>query len=359
MFKKMKKFLLLLVLSTIFNSSQAQVASSCMMPPLLANEYKRDITQLAVERLFQLQSPDTALVKVPPAYVDTISEGLAAIFNATSIPERDSVFNMYCVHNLNPFAGFGMYSGLLIKVDTNFSWTSAWQNLITITGDPLLDTLLTKYNLTITHFYNWAIGNYAVLSVDSSWNLFALMDSINMVAGVLTVEQNSFVGVAGKISYSKIGDTKFYDFYFEYADCFDGCDAYRKWKFKVNLDCSVEYLGFDNWCFWDQLGTLGLCPFPAPINCNTFTTIEEINVQKVSALIFPNPANNIFHVQIIGLKFGDPASLEIYNIQGELIYKSIISNHKLEIDLGNNASGIYFAKIYAGQTILTKKIVIH
>ncbi len=103
----MKKSLLIIVLVSLFNTAISQVPSNCTVPPLLASEYHRDITQLAVQRLFELQSPDTVLVTVPQAYIDTISNGLAAILNATSIVERDSVFNLYCVHNLKPFDGFG------------------------------------------------------------------------------------------------------------------------------------------------------------------------------------------------------------------------------------------------------------
>ena len=347
--KNMKKFLLLLLLISTFNSIQAQVPSNCTIPQLLANEYKRDIGQLATNRIFQLQSPDTVLVKIPQVYIDTISEGLAAIFNATSIPERDSVFNVYCVHNNSGWPG--QYVGFLIKVDTSYSWTNAWQNLITITGDPLMDTILTRYNLTITNFYNWTIGNYAVLSVDSSWNNFALIDSINMVTGVLSAGQNSIIGAAGKISYSIIGNTRYYDFYFEYMDCWSGCGAYRMWKFKVNPDCSVDYLGFVG-------GGWGADPFPAPLNCNTFTSVAENNMQKVNCLIFPNPTSGKIQFEVNGLEFGKNSALEIYNMQGEKIYQSAITNPKSEIDLSNQTNGIYFVKIYDGQTILTKKIVI-
>jgi hypothetical protein len=348
----MKKTLLLLVLVSTFNATQAQVPSSCTIPQLLANEYKRDIVQLATKRLFDLQSPDTNLVRIPQIHIDSISEGLAAIFNATSIPERDSVFNLYCVHNKNGWPGD--YAGFLVQVDTSYSWTNAWQNLITTTGDPLMDTILTRYNLTITNFYNWTFGNYALLSTDSSWNSFALIDSFLMVTGVLAAEQNSLIGVAGKISYSKIGNIRYYDFDFEFQDCFDGCDAYKRWTFKVNPDCSVEYLGFVDWCFWG----VGQCPIPAPINCNTLTSVIENNLEKVNCIIFPNPTNGKFQFEVNGLEFGKNSTLEIYNLQGEIIYQSAITNPKSEIDLSNHTNGIYFVKIYDGQTILTKKIVI-
>lgn len=346
----MKKFLLLLIFVSTYSITQAQVPSSCSVSSLLANEYNRDIKQLATKRLFQLQSSDTALVRIPQVHIDTISEGLAAIFNATTIPERDSVFNLYCVHNSNGWPGD--YAGFLVQVDTSYPWTNAWQNVITITGDPLMDTILTRYNLTITNFYNWTIGTYAVLSTDSTWNSFALIDSFLMVTGVLAAERNAFIGAAGKIEYNKIGNVRYYDFTFEFNDCFDGCDNTHTWMFSVHDDCSVDYLGFSDWGFF------GIQPLPAPLNCNTFTSVAENNRQKVNCLIFPNPSNGKFQFEVNGLDFEKNSTCIVYNMTGETIHQSTITNKKFDIDLSDQTNGIYFVQINNGQSILTNKIVI-
>jgi len=351
----MKKNLLLIIVVSIFTTAQAQIPSSCVVPPVLANDYSLDVKQLAVKRLFALQSPDTALVRIPQHYIDTISGGLAAIVNATAIPERDSVFNLYCVHNLNPFDGFGDYDGFLVKVDTNFSWTSSWQNMVTLTGDALMDTILVRYDLTISNFYNWSIGSYAVIMSDSIWNNYALIDSLELVPGVLSAEQNSLVGVAGKIEYGISGSDRFYDFYFEYQDCFDGCDAYRKWSFKVDDDCAVEYLGFVDWCFWG----VGQCPLTAPVNCNTFTAINPVDVEGFDCTIAPNPSSGRFECEWYGLPSSSDFTLEIYNLQGEKIYHAVLKSKKSEIDLNDQESGMYFMKIHDGQFSRTKKIVLH
>jgi hypothetical protein len=76
-----KVFLLPMLLMCII--LHAQVSSNCNVPPLLAEEYDRDVKQLATYRLFEIQSPDTVLVTIPQEDIDSISQGLAAIFNAT------------------------------------------------------------------------------------------------------------------------------------------------------------------------------------------------------------------------------------------------------------------------------------
>lgn len=352
----MRTIWIILFLFCFFRIAHAQVPSSCIVNPILINAYDRDIKQLATNRIFQLQSPDTALVTIPHAYIDTISEGLSAIFNASSIKERDSVFNLYCVHNNNgwPYD----YAGFLLKVDTNFAWTQAWMNLNTITGNAHMDTIVTRYNLKVTRFYTWAIGNYAELApvstADSSWNILALLDSMKMVAGVLDAEPNSYVGNAGKIEYYTVGNTRYYDFYFEFQDCFDGCDSYRMWKFKVNPDCSVEYLGFVDWSFWWPVFVLD-----PPLNCNITASIPEGGFKTDEFLVYPIPAHGKLSIENTTSDASNKTRVELYTIEGEIIGKSSFAGFRTELDLTNLASGIYFLRINTENTTILKKIVLY
>jgi hypothetical protein len=285
---------------------KGQIASSCIVPPALAVAYHKDIVQLATNYLFQVQSPDTALVQVPAQTIDEISGGLAAILNAMPLPESDSVFNLYCVHNNNgwPYE----YAGFLVQVDTNYAWTQPWQNMITITGDAYMDSLTARYGLHIANFYNWSIGNYAELTVDSAWNILALMDSLSYMTGVLSVEPNGLLGLAGWIEYQKSGTDRYYDFYFEFNDCFDGCDNYHRWSFRVDVDCFVYYLGFTDW------GVFGISPLPAPVNCNTFTSVAPLSENVVR--VFPNPATKYISVDVNGYKL---ETVSVFNSLGEKV----------------------------------------
>ena len=89
--KFMKKlFLLLLALFAIINS-KSQVQSDCTVPTELMTYYERDIKQLAVCRMFQIHSADTARVKIPREYIDTIAGGMAGLINLIEeIPQIDS-----------------------------------------------------------------------------------------------------------------------------------------------------------------------------------------------------------------------------------------------------------------------------
>ena len=45
----MKRSLIIIMLIAICSGSQAQIPSSCVIPPLLANEYKRDIAKFDIK----------------------------------------------------------------------------------------------------------------------------------------------------------------------------------------------------------------------------------------------------------------------------------------------------------------------
>jgi len=65
--------------------------------------------------------------------------------------------------------------------------------------------------------------------------------------------------------------------------------------------------------------------------------------------IFPNPANNVFHVR------GDNISeIEILNLAGVLVLKNNSTTH---IDMSNFKNGIYLVKIKQGNTSVVKKLV--
>jgi len=65
--------------------------------------------------------------------------------------------------------------------------------------------------------------------------------------------------------------------------------------------------------------------------------------------IFPNPANNVFHVR------GDNISeIEILNLAGVLVLKN---NSTTRIDMTNFKNGIYLVRIKQGNTTVVKKLV--
>lgn len=274
---------LTLSLLIIFLSSPiyAQITSDCTVPVELAEAYDKDIKGLVVKRMQALNSPDQSLIEIPQIWQDSIIEGMAAIFNAPDLPERDSVFDLYCVHD--QFSSPALL-GFIIGVDTNTPMADAWSAGELLTGNAILDTLLVKYNFELTNYFSFGAG---VFYTDQYLNLFALADSIvSSVPGVSYGEPDYLVGGAGQIRYTTDeSGNRYYDFRYEWNDCFDGCDNFYTWKFVVSPQCEVEFLGTE------EGGVFGLENLPEPVNCLLTDVEQELDI-RTQIEIFPNPVRN-------------------------------------------------------------------
>lgn len=114
-----------------------------------------------------------------------------------------------------------------------------------------------------------------------------------------------------------------------------------------------------------RLGTYAVAVTAANGNCiawgyfpNTSPTgIDNIQPVVNSIIVYPNPSDGKFKFTS---KNNNINSIEIFNTLGENIYSVTNSKHQNEneINISNNPKGIYFVKIYDGEKIQTKKIII-
>jgi hypothetical protein len=87
---------------------------------------------------------------------------------------------------------------------------------------------------------------------------------------------------------------------------------------------------------------------------NTTTSVQSNNNEKGNILIYPNPSNGKFIVEMENGK----GVIEIYNVFGEKVFQSKISNPKSEINL-NLSNGMYFYQVKDNkQFISTGKLII-
>jgi plastocyanin len=89
------------------------------------------------------------------------------------------------------------------------------------------------------------------------------------------------------------------------------------------------------------------------------TGIEETSL-LANISIYPNPSSGKFRLEYNDAEIPSEkdCSLEIYNLNGVKIYETPVLYPSSDIDLSNQARGIYFIKIKNGRTVVTKKIVI-
>ena len=104
-----------------------------------------------------------------------------------------------------------------------------------------------------------------------------------------------------------------------------------------------SYIKFDHMV----LATQYIGPISIPTGLND-PLMEYSDVQ-----IYPNPVNGWF---TISSKITN-GEIEIFRVNGEKVFQSVITNPKQEVDLSHLSNGIYFARINDGHTIYARKIV--
>lgn len=78
--------------------------------------------------------------------------------------------------------------------------------------------------------------------------------------------------------------------------------------------------------------------------------VEDLNLLDTSIVLFPNPANTYFEIESkVTLE-----KVEVYSLQGQSVKSFAPQN---QYDISNLASGIYFVKMQANNSKLTKRII--
>ena len=80
--------------------------------------------------------------------------------------------------------------------------------------------------------------------------------------------------------------------------------------------------------------------------------------ESVSVLIYPNPNNGQFSVQYSKINLGQDMLL-IYNAIGQVIFKEIPKQAKIEIDLNEFGAGVYNLELISGDQIIIRKIIVY
>ncbi|MBI3511558.1 MAG: T9SS type A sorting domain-containing protein [Bacteroidetes bacterium] len=88
--------------------------------------------------------------------------------------------------------------------------------------------------------------------------------------------------------------------------------------------------------------------------CSSVSVYE--NLHPLATSIFPNPSSGKFVFQ--SKNIFSPTEISITNILGEIIYQTVISNSNQEIDLSDQANGIYFVNARNEKGSFTQKIII-
>ncbi len=93
---------------------------------------------------------------------------------------------------------------------------------------------------------------------------------------------------------------------------------------------------------------------------NVITNIGEVEINNPFYLnVYPNPNTGIFTLQLKGIN-NKNSTIEIYNMYNQKIYAAMIKgiNSRQEINLGEEACGMYVAVLRTGSKVYSQKIII-
>lgn len=207
------------------------IAANCTITDDVANLYQADAYAIAR----QLMAGESNAVVIPTAYYHEAQRLLAAVYNATNLPARDSVVAQFPIHDY----AAQLPSEFLLSADASQTWV---QNLLSgnlPTNNSLIDELMSQQLLTVS--YVPFLGAFTG-TVSPNVNLDNLLAQLNVSSGVSYTEINAIMGDGNRISLSKnVGYTDL-TYSYGFGDCYAGCIGRWYWSFRVYPDCSVQHL---------------------------------------------------------------------------------------------------------------------
>lgn len=88
---------------------------------------------------------------------------------------------------------------------------------------------------------------------------------------------------------------------------------------------------------------------------------ENLLFNDNNCVVYPNPSNGEFTLKLNGIK-ANSASIMVYNVIGTKVFESTVEllnqSNTQTINLKDQADGVYFVKINANNSMITKKIIV-
>lgn len=350
----MKPVLLIALFLVFAAGASAQVSSSCTPSAKLLHAYDDDVKDLALKRIYDLKSSDTAKIVIPQSYQDTIWNALAAVCNLNAQLEADSVFRSYCVHVFK--AGYPAYANntrgfirtvLKVKVDTSYAWAKQWSNMQNTTGNAPLDDLMSRHGFTLRDYFassNYEyMNNWATIGTLRAINTYAFLDSLRLFPGVVAGEVPPSYGDHDFITYS--ADTmQHFMFRSGWMDCMLGCNFQKVWKYTIS-NCSVTL---------DTVYRLGP-PRPSLYNCDLDPLAIKPQVfREEDIVVYPNPVGDRLFVKMPAGSW----SYRLSDVSGRILMSGSLDRTS-GINTGALPAGVFLLRLSSAEGHTVTRRLLH
>lgn len=181
---------------------------------------------------------DSVQTEIPDKLVDLLYNGMIHIANSDHSKAKE-VIHEYEIRVRKPSAS----REIEVDVDGSASWVEAWEEENTETGTEAVDSLLTKYDMSLADFREQESGDFlATLQTGQAFNVYAIgrefegVEDINSAGPAETTAGN-------EVGFMLFEDHVRYVFQYGFGGCEEECADNHLWHFNVYLDGTVEYLG--------------------------------------------------------------------------------------------------------------------
>lgn len=172
--------------------------------------------------------------------------------------------------------------------------------------------------------------------------------------GCFTFTSHPFkTGVSHYENYQLFVDNNNYIYLYNKKEIHMSRDTAKTWQdispdFAELISINELNVSYDDYIYLSTVG-MGILKYH-----NAVTKTKEVAIDEM--IIFPNPNRGVFTISV-PIKSGNVSTLQIYDIQGNIIWKQKISGDEFKIDISEALSGTYFIKVVSGSLAYIKKIV--
>ena len=97
-------------------------------------------------------------------------------------------------------------------------------------------------------------------------------------------------------------------------------------------------------------GTVGVLTQPFIVSFRGMTGIDESG--QTTVIVYPNPSNGIFHIDGQGIR-----RIDIFNGLGQAIVSEETHAESLQIDLSNQAKGMYMLRVITDDGVKVNQLI--
>jgi len=111
------------------------------------------------------------------------------------------------------------------------------------------------------------------------------------------------------------------------------------------------------------MGKTGADTLSFTVKYNQYLSVNEnTNVLETVSNIYPNPSTNNANITVV-LAHESPVKVQVYNSLGSLVYngaeQKLAGKSKLAVDCSNLNSGLYFITVTAGNSKITRRLIVN